>query len=55
MTTAQEENLINLLDGYVEKGGHHLNVNVVIRKDFIHLQQDIIHSVVILVLQMMKM
>ena len=24
----QEENLINLLDGYVEKGGHHLNVNV---------------------------
>ena len=28
MTTMQEENLINLLDGYVEKGGHHLNVNV---------------------------
>ena len=28
MTTQQEENLINLLDGYVEKGGHHLNVNV---------------------------
>ena len=27
-TTQQEENLINLLDGYVEKGGHHLNVNV---------------------------
>ena len=26
MTTQQEENLINLLDGYVEKGGHHLNV-----------------------------
>ena len=22
MTTQQEENLINLLDGYVEKGGH---------------------------------
>ena len=28
MATQQEENLINLLDGYVEKGGHHLNVNV---------------------------
>ena len=27
-TTMQEENLINLIDGYVEKGGHHLNVNV---------------------------
>ena len=28
MTTQQVENLISLLDGYVEKGGHHLNVNV---------------------------
>ncbi|MBQ2983820.1 MAG: autonomous glycyl radical cofactor GrcA [Candidatus Gastranaerophilales bacterium] len=28
MATIQEENLINLIDGYVEKGGHHLNVNV---------------------------
>ena len=27
-TTIQEDNLINLLDGYVEKGGHHLNVKV---------------------------
>ena len=24
----QVDNLIELLDGYVEKGGHHLNVNV---------------------------
>ena len=32
MATAQEENLINLLDSYVEKGGHHLNVNVFNRK-----------------------
>ena len=24
----QIENLVGLLDGYAEKGGHHLNVNV---------------------------
>ena len=24
----QVNNLVDLLDGYVEKGGHHLNVNV---------------------------
>ena len=35
MTTQQEENLINLLDGYVEKGGHHLNVNVLNRETLI--------------------
>lgn len=28
INNAQVENLINLLDGYAEKGGHHLNVNV---------------------------
>ena len=22
------DNLVNLIDGYVESGGHHLNVNV---------------------------
>ena len=27
-TDAQVDNLIGLLDGYAEKGGHHLNVNV---------------------------
>ena len=27
----QVENLINLLDGYMENGGHHLNVNVLNR------------------------
>jgi formate C-acetyltransferase len=32
MTTTREENLINLIDGYVEKGGHHLNVNVLNRE-----------------------
>ena len=28
----QVENLINLLDGYMEYGGHHLNVNVLNRE-----------------------
>ncbi len=27
-TEHQIDNLVALLDGYVEKGGHHLNVNV---------------------------
>ena len=27
-TESQIDNLVTLLDGYVEKGGHHLNVNV---------------------------
>lgn len=28
MTDSRVENLVNLLDGYAEQGGHHLNVNV---------------------------
>ena len=28
----QVNNLVDLLDGYVEKGGHHLNVNVLNRE-----------------------
>ena len=36
---AQVENLIGLLDGYVEKGGHHLNVNVLNRETLIDAQQ----------------
>ena len=39
MATKQEENLINLLDGYVEKGGHHLNVNVFNRETLIDAQK----------------
>ena len=38
MTTQQEENLINLLDGYDEKGGHHLNVNVFNRETLLDAQ-----------------
>lgn len=39
MSEQQEENLINLLDGYMEKGGHHLNVNVLNRETLIDAQQ----------------
>ena len=28
ISESQIENLVSLIDGYVEKGGHHLNVNV---------------------------
>lgn len=28
ISESQIDNLVNLLDGYVEEGGHHLNVNV---------------------------
>jgi len=38
MATQQEENLINLLDGYTEKGGHHLNVNVFNRETLLDAQ-----------------
>ena len=36
----QEENLINLLDGYVEKGGHHLNVNVFTKDTLLKAQAN---------------
>ena len=38
MTKAQEDNLISLLDGYVEQGGHHLNVNVLNRETLLDAQ-----------------
>lgn len=38
MTTMQEDNLINILDGYVEKGGHHLNVNVLNKETLLDAQ-----------------
>ena len=35
----QTENLINILDGYMEKGGHHLNVNVLNKGMLLDAQQ----------------
>ncbi len=38
MATQQVENLVQLLDGYVEKGGHHLNVNVFTKESLLDAQ-----------------
>lgn len=35
---AQIDNLVNLLDSYAEKGGHHLNVNVFTRETLLDAQ-----------------
>ena len=35
----QVDNLVELLDGYVEKGGHHLNVNVLNRETLMDAQK----------------
>ena len=37
-TKDQIDNLVALLDGYVEKGGHHLNVNVFTRETLLDAQ-----------------
>ena len=36
--SAQIDNLVSLLDGYAEKGGHHLNVNVFTRETLLDAQ-----------------
>ena len=38
MSKQQEDNLISLLDGYIEKGGQHLNVNVLNREMLLDAQ-----------------
>lgn len=35
---SQIDNLVALLDGYAEKGGHHLNVNVFSKKTLLDAQ-----------------
>lgn len=35
----QTDNLVDMLDGYFEKGGHHINVNVFTRDTLIEAQQ----------------
>lgn len=37
--TEQVNNLVTLLDGYAEKGGHHLNVNVLNRETLLDAQK----------------
>ena len=35
----QVENLVSMLDGYMEQGGHHLNVNVFTRETLLDAQK----------------
>lgn len=38
MTNNKVDNLVNMLDAYVENGGHHLNVNVFSRETLLDAQ-----------------
>ncbi len=38
-TKSQIDNLVSLLDGYVEKGGHHLNINVFTKETLLDAQK----------------
>jgi pyruvate-formate lyase len=39
VTQQQKDNLVSMLDGYVTEGGHHLNVNVLVRETLLDAQQ----------------
>lgn len=39
ISESQIDNLVTLLDGYVQEGGHHLNVNVFTRETLLDAQQ----------------
>lgn len=36
----QVDNLVSLLDGYMEKGGHHLNINVFTKETLLDAQSN---------------
>lgn len=36
---SKQENLVSLIDGYIESGGHHLNVNVFNRETLLDAQK----------------
>ena len=38
-STQQVDNLVNMIDGYAEKGGYHLNVNVYNRETLLDAQK----------------
>ena len=40
MSNQQVDNLVELLDGYSQKGGHHLNVNVFTRETLLDAQKN---------------
>lgn len=39
VSQSQIDNLVTMLDGYIEKGGHHLNVNVFTRETLLDAQK----------------
>ncbi len=39
VSKAQVENVVNILDAYMEKGGHHLNMNVFNRETLLDAQK----------------